>query len=349
MMVGFDLDLAHAIQLVHSFNGRKVLILGDLMLDRYWWGRVDRISPEAPVPVVRKERSTITPGGAANVACNIASLGGEPLLLGLLGADSAGEAFRTALQERGICVDHLMIDPDRSTTVKTRIIAHSQHVVRVDEEDTKPLVADLLRQVVSRVQELLCSCDIVIISDYAKGLLDPELLQEVIGSASRRGLRVIIDPKGGDYSRYDGAFLLTPNRTEALIAAGFLPTQRDCTAAAATSLLDTLRVQSVLVTEGGEGMTLYERSQNPRHVPAVARTVYDVTGAGDTVIATLSLALGARASLWTAAQLANVAAGLAVEQIGTTAVTSASLCHALKEDHYLLRTDDPDHPGEIAE
>jgi rfaE bifunctional protein kinase chain/domain len=346
-MSRFDLEVAKGLQLIHSFQGRRVLIAGDLMLDRYWWGRVDRISPEAPVPVVRKQRSTIAPGGAANVACNVAALGGEPLLLGLLGADAAGEEFRSALLERGLSVDHLLVDPDRLTTVKTRIIAHSQHVVRVDEENTQPLAPALLRQIVGRVNALLPRCDIVLLSDYAKGLLVPELLREVIRRASEEGRRTVIDPKGGDYSRYDGAYVITPNRMEALLAAGFPPTHKDSSAAAAR-LLDTLRVEAVLVTEGDEGMTLYERSRSPRHVPALARTVYDVTGAGDTVIATLSLALAAGANLWTAAQLANVAAGLAVEQIGTTAVTSLSLGQALKEGRHLLRTSEPEDVGKKA-
>jgi rfaE bifunctional protein kinase chain/domain len=346
-MSRFDLEIASGLQLVHSFQGRRALILGDLMLDRYWWGRVERISPEAPVPVVRKQRSTITPGGAANVACNIAALGGQPLLLGLIGADSAGQEFRKALLERGLSMDHVLVDSERTTTVKTRIIAHNQHVVRVDEEDTQPAASSLLQQVADRVYTLLPSCDVVVLSDYAKGFLVPELLQEVIPSAARRNRRIIVDPKGGDYSRYDGAYVLTPNRMEALIAAGFPPTHQDSSAAAAR-LLDALCVEAVLVTEGDEGMTLYERSRKPRHVPALARTVYDVTGAGDTVVATLSLALAAGADLWTAAQLANVAAGLAVEQIGTTAVTSPALCQALKEGRHLPRTDEPIGPPNIA-
>jgi D-beta-D-heptose 7-phosphate kinase/D-beta-D-heptose 1-phosphate adenosyltransferase len=338
-MSRFDLDVANGLQVIHSFQGRRVLILGDLMLDRYWWGRVDRISPEAPVPVVRKQRSTIAPGGAANVACNIAALGGEPLLLGLVGADLAGQEFRTALRERGLNVEHLVVDSERATTVKTRIIAHSQHVVRVDEESTQPVAASLLQQLVSRVNALLPTCDVVVLSDYAKGLLVPELLRDVIHSASRRNRRTVIDPKGGDYSRYDGAYVLTPNRMEAQIAAGFPPTHKD-SGAAASLLLENLEIEAVLVTEGDEGMTLYDRSQEPRHVPALARTVYDVTGAGDTVVATLSLAVAAGGSLWTAAQLANVAAGLAVEQIGTTAVTSQALGQALKDGRH-LPTDQP--------
>ncbi len=336
-MSQFDLEVENGLHVVHSFQGRKVLILGDLMLDRYWWGRVERISPEAPVPVVRKQRSTIAPGGAANVAANIAALGGNPLLIGLVGADSAGQEFRTALLERGLSVDHLMLDPDRATTVKTRIIAHNQHVVRVDEENTQPVGSALLQQLVGRVNSLLPSCDVVVLSDYAKGFLVPELLQQVIQSACRKNRRTVVDPKGGDYSRYDGAYVLTPNRMEAMIAVGLPATHKESSAAAAR-LLEALRVEAVLVTEGDEGMTLYGRSQAPRHVPALARTVYDVTGAGDTVVATLSLALAAGASLWTAAQLANVAAGLAVEQIGTTAVTSRALCQALEDGRHLPST-----------
>lgn len=339
-MSHFDLEVANGLQLIHSFQGRRVLILGDLMLDRYWWGRVDRISPEAPVPVVRKQRSTSAPGGAANVACNIAALGGEPLILGLLGADAAGQECRAALLERGLSVEHLLVDSNRATTVKTRIIAHSQHVVRVDEESTQPVAPSLLQQAASRVNSLLPSCDIVILSDYAKGFLVPELLQEAIHSASRKNRRTVVDPKGGDYSRYDGAYVLTPNRMEASLATGLPPTQKDSSAAAAR-LFQALRVQAVLVTEGDEGMTLFDRSRAPQHVPALARTVYDVTGAGDTVVATLSLALAAGATLWTAAQLANVAAGLAVEQIGTTAVTSHSLCQALEGGRHLPPTDGP--------
>jgi rfaE bifunctional protein kinase chain/domain len=337
-MSRFNLEVAEGLQLVQSFQGRRVVILGDLMLDRYWWGRVDRISPEAPVPVVRKQRSTIAPGGAANVACNIAALSGEPLLLGLVGADLAGQEFRTALLERGLNVDNVITDGERATTVKTRILAHNQHVVRLDEENTQPVASSLQQQVVSRVHALLPSCDVVILSDYAKGFLVPELLQEVTRSATRKGRRTVVDPKGSDYSRYDGAFVLTPNRMEALIAAGFPPTHKD-SSAAASRLLDNLEVEAILVTEGDEGMTLFDRSPSPRHVPALARTVYDVTGAGDTVVATLSLALAAGASLWTAAQLANIAAGLAVEQIGTTAVTNLSLSQALKEGRHLPPTE----------
>jgi D-beta-D-heptose 7-phosphate kinase/D-beta-D-heptose 1-phosphate adenosyltransferase len=177
------------------------------------------------------------------------------------------------------------------------------------------------------------SCDIVILSDYAKGLLVPELLQEAIQRAAQSGCRVVIDPKGSDYRRYHGASLITPNRTEALIAAGYLPTDTGRTAEAAGRLLDTLRVEAILVTEGEAGMTLYERSQAPRHAPALAREVFDVTGAGDTVVATIGLSLAAGADLWVAAQLANVAAGVAVGQIGTTAVTSSELCQALKQGH----------------
>jgi D-beta-D-heptose 7-phosphate kinase/D-beta-D-heptose 1-phosphate adenosyltransferase len=326
-------DAMRCLEIVQSFQGRRVLILGDVMLDRYWWGIVHRISPEAPVPVIHKKQHTLALGGAANVASNIASLGGAAVLVGVTGEDVAAQELRSALIARGLSADHLVSDGQRVTTVKTRIIAHHQQVARVDEEDTRPISVSLVRQLKDRLFDLMPSCDIVILSDYAKGLLVPELLQEAIQRAAQSGYRVVIDPKGSDYRRYHGASLITPNRTEALIAAGYLPTDTGRTAEAAGRLLDTLRVEAILVTEGEAGMTLYERSQAPRHAPALAREVFDVTGAGDTVVATIGLSLAAGADLWVAAQLANVAAGVAVGQIGTTAVTSSELCQALKERH----------------
>ena len=329
------LDLVTALRIVDAFRGRRVLVLGDVMLDRYWWGTVSRISPEAPVPVVHKLRSTLAPGGAANVAANIASLGGSPVLVGVTGADEAARELSAALQEHGISPEHLLVDPGRPTTVKTRIVAYSQHVVRVDEEDTSPISPSLAARVIERLVTLLASVDLLIISDYAKGLLTPELLHQVIRYACDHGCRVIVDPKGTDYSRYNGAYLLSPNRMEALTAAGLPPDhQPDSVTHAGTRLLETLAVEAVLITQGKAGMTLFEHDRGPMHIPAVARTVYDVTGAGDTVIAALGLALAARASLPVAVQLANLAAGLAVEQVGTVAVTADGLRQALNDGRH---------------
>jgi rfaE bifunctional protein kinase chain/domain len=314
--------------IVASFRGRKVIVLGDVMLDRYWFGTVNRISPEAPVPIVYKRASAVAPGGAANVAANIFSLGGTPLLVGITGNDEAGRELRDILEKSGINPGHLLADPLRPTTVKTRIIAHSQHVVRVDEERTKSARPALQARILGILQALLHKADLLVISDYAKGLMSPSLVGRAIRTARGLGLRVVVDPKAVDYSRYNGAYLLTPNRLEALTAAHIPSGQPDGVLAAGARLLRTLKVDAVLVTQGEEGMTLFERSRDPVYFPAMARTVYDVTGAGDTVVATVSLALAAGSGLPATVELANLAAGMAVERVGTTAVTADQLRRA---------------------
>lgn len=320
-------------EFVDSFRGRKVLIVGDIMLDRYWFGTVNRISPEAPVPIVSKRSSALAPGGAANVAANVASLGGIPLLVGMTGGDDAGRELRGILEQHGISPEHIVTDPTRPTTVKTRIIARNQHVVRVDEEKTGFAGPALLAQVNNLVRSLLPAADLLVISDYAKGLMSPSLLDRIIRLARDHRCRVIVDPKAADYSRYNGAFLLTPNRTEVLTAARVPANQADSVGAAGARLLETMAVEAVLITQSEAGMTLFERGRDPVYFPAFARTVYDVTGAGDTVVATISLALAAGASLPVSAELANVAAGMAVEQVGTSAVTADQLRRALLDGH----------------
>ncbi len=312
-----------------ALSGKVVIVLGDLMLDRYWWGSVSRLSPEAPVPVVHKQRSSVVPGGAANVAANVASLGGQPLLVGVVGADEAGRELRTELARRGIGDEHVITDARRPTTVKTRVVAHSQHVVRVDEEDRSPVPSEVATQLADRVASLLSATAAVVISDYAKGVLGPDLLRRVIREARERDRWVVVDPKGNDYARYRGASLICPNRGEAFAAAGVDADAPDAVRLAGARLLDAGVADAVLVTLGEAGMMLFEPGRPASAIAALARAVYDVTGAGDTVIAALTLALAAGAPLGTAIRLANVAAGLAVEQVGTAAVTSAQLREVL--------------------
>jgi D-beta-D-heptose 7-phosphate kinase/D-beta-D-heptose 1-phosphate adenosyltransferase len=315
--------------LVDALRGHAAIIVGDIMLDRYWWGSAGRLSPEAPVPIVHKQRSSVAPGGAANVAANVASLGGTPLLMGVIGSDEAGRELRAELERRGIVHDHLLTEPRRPTTVKTRIVAVSQHVVRVDEEDRSPISAALATHLAERVTAVLPDAHVLIVSDYAKGVLGPDLLRRMIQAARARGCWVVVDPKGSDYSRYRGASLICPNRGEALIAAGFDATDTDSIACSGTRLLESGAADAVLITLGEAGMMLFERDRPPTPIPARARAVYDVTGAGDTVIATVGLGLAAGSPLDVVVGLANVAAGLAVEQVGTTAVTAAQLREAL--------------------
>jgi rfaE bifunctional protein kinase chain/domain/rfaE bifunctional protein nucleotidyltransferase chain/domain len=320
-----------------SFRGRRVLVLGDLMLDRYWFGTVERISPEAPVPIIKKSGSALAPGGSANVAANIASLGGVPILVGRIGRDEAGRELRQVLEERGIGLDHLVVEPDWPTTIKTRIIAQNQHVVRVDEEENAPAGPSILARLAETIGALLPSVDLLLISDYAKGLVPPELAVKVIRMARDLRRRVVVDSKAADYSSFKGAYLLTPNRMEAVTAARIPAGHVDGVFAAGARLLELLTVEAVLITQSEEGMTLFERGRDPVHFPTLGRTVYDVTGAGDTVLGTVGLALAAGASLAVTVELANLAAGLAVEQIGTSAITGEQLRRALSDRRLGIR------------
>jgi rfaE bifunctional protein kinase chain/domain len=308
-------------EVLNRMRGQHVLVVGDVLLDRYWWGTVTRISPEAPVPVVHKTRSSIAPGGAANVAANVASLGGVPHLVGLIGDDEPGRELRCALEQRGISTAGLVCDGQRPTTVKTRVVAHSQHVVRVDEEDTRPVNGALSAAVLAEVTRALADCEIAVVSDYAKGLLCDATLAPLFSAAGGLRRRVIVDPKGHEYGRYRGAYLLSPNRQEVLAAAGMGYNGPESIAQAASRIMAQVEPEALLVTEGEAGMSLFRRGDQRVHIPSVARKVFDVTGAGDTVIAALSLALSAGAPLLVACHLANAAAGLAVEQVGTAAIT----------------------------
>jgi rfaE bifunctional protein kinase chain/domain len=319
------------LRLVDSFEKKPVLVIGDLMLDRYWFGKATRISPEAPIPVVRKEYEEIKPGGAANVACNVVALGGEPLLVGTIGDDETGKRLKEVLETQNVETGLIAIVNDRLTTTKTRIIAHQQHVVRVDEEEAVPLNEETTKLLTNQIFALISRVKAVIISDYAKGLfLNKAFLSVSIEAARRENIPIIVDPKGFDFSSYRGASLITPNAFEAIQATKGIG-EKDNPREAGAILLDECGVDSVLVTEGENGMVLYQQGEIPFRIPAWPRSVYDVTGAGDTVIATLGLALAAGVELHFAVELANFAAGLSVERIGTTVITHKELKLALRE------------------
>ncbi|HEY0544539.1 MAG TPA: D-glycero-beta-D-manno-heptose-7-phosphate kinase [Pyrinomonadaceae bacterium] len=319
------------LEIIDSFHRVVVLVVGDVMLDRYWWGSVHRISPEAPVPVVRLEHSTLAAGGAANVAANIAGLSARPLLVGLIGEDEGGRELPGVLGKAGVSPAHLWRLEGRATTLKTRIVAHNQHVVRIDHEHATPITEIESEQIGAKIIELMPSAHVVVLSDYAKGLLGNSLLRAVIAEARRLQMPVLVDPKGRDYGRYAGATMLTPNRFEAAHVCGMDASDQAATEAIGAQLLSQLEVNAFLITQGEDGMTLFRRDEEPLHLSALARDVYDVTGAGDTVISTLSLALGAGADLAAAARLANMAARLAVEQVGTTIITLEMLRRAIEE------------------
>lgn len=318
-------------EFIDNFSGLNVLIVGDVMLDRYCWGSVDRISPEAPVPVVRLAHNTNVPGGAANVASNVAGLGARPILVGIVGDDEDGSVLPTSLESFGVPGSHIIPIPGRRTTVKTRIVAHGQQVIRLDQE-TDSDISDVEEELVlASLAELMPTADIVVVSDYAKGLLTKRILRQLIAMARESGKSIVVDPKGRDYSKYDGASLLTPNRREAADAAGLDINTVDLVSLAGSKLLADRSVDALLVTQGEEGMTLFESNSEPFHLKALAREVYDVTGAGDTVIATFAVASAAGADRREAAKLANIAARIVVGQIGTTSITVEELKTALQE------------------
>jgi rfaE bifunctional protein kinase chain/domain len=296
----------------------RVLVVGDVMLDRYWFGDVDRISPEAPVPVVKVTRAEARPGGAANVARNAAALGAAATLLSVTGGDEAGATLETLLAAENVRTSFHR-DPALPTTVKLRVISRQQQLLRIDFE-TAPS-HEVLATKLADYDRLLPDCDIVILSDYGKGGLAH--IESMVERARRAGKRVLVDPKGEDWARYRGATIVTPNRGEFRQVAGAWQDEAGMTAKA-QELRDALALDALLVTRSEEGMSLYT-ADGAQHFPALAREVFDVSGAGDTVIAATGTLLGAGADLASAVGIANLAAGVVVGKLGTAVVTPDEL------------------------
>jgi D-glycero-beta-D-manno-heptose-7-phosphate kinase len=303
---------------MRNFAGARVLVAGDVMLDRYWFGEVHRISPEAPVPVVHVTRSEERPGGAANVARSVAALRAQASLLSVIGNDEAGNTL-TALLGAEKVIARLHRDPTVSTTIKLRVISRQQQLLRIDFET--PPSHEILLNNLSDFRAALAEADLVILSDYGKGGL--EHIAQMIASCNERQIPVLVDPKGDDYGRYRGATMITPNRAEFREVAGRWRSEEEL-AAKAQNLRRSLAIEALLVTRSEEGMTLY-REDSVLHEPAHAREVFDVSGAGDTVIATLGVALASGADMREALHLANRAAGIVVGKLGTAVVTPEEL------------------------
>ncbi len=330
---------------IGRFPKARVLVIGDVMLDEYVWGSVERISPEAPVPVVWAQRRNFVPGGAANVAFNIRSLGAAVSLVGVTGTDSHAHLLRAALKARGVSIAGIRAEASRHTTLKTRIIAGHQQVVRVDWEHTEPLKAATNRSILAFIQRQMRSVDAVIIEDYGKGVINRALLEAVRDLARARGTVLTVDPKLEHFQYYRGVTCITPNRKELENAVRSLKlsdktqrfsldTDRLFTDAdidrAAVQVMEYLGLDSILVTLGEAGMRLFERSGKRTHIPTVAQEVFDVSGAGDTVISTFSLALACKASKLQAAHIANFAAGIVVGKVGTAVTTPQELCARIR-------------------
>lgn len=316
-------------EILTQFPQRRVLVLGDIMVDEYIWGAVSRISPEAPVPVVEVENENIRLGGAANVVANIRALRGQADLVGVAGGDSMAERLLHEIEQIGVKLDGVVVDRSRKTTIKTRVVAGSQHVVRFDRESTEELDDGLRGRMQGLVQDRLDHVDALVISDYGKGVINARLLEVVVPLARARGVVTVVDPKINHFDLYRQVSVLTPNHREAMAAWGRPIRGEAEVAAAGRHLLDRLKVQAVLVTRGERGMSLFEGNGHVSQIPAVAKEVFDVTGAGDTVVGAMALALASRATMVEAAQVANHAAGVVVGKRGTATVTLTELKRSL--------------------
>ncbi len=321
------------IPLVRSLKGRSVAVIGDVMLDVYLHGKVGRISPEAPIPVVEiDEKDRLMPGGAANVACNIAALGGKASLVGVVGNDAAGRAIVRQLKRGGVDTTGLVIVKDRPTTEKTRVIAHTQQVVRVDREVKAPLSSSDASRVTSRALAAIRKADAVIYEDYNKGVLTRDVIRRTLRVA-RQGRKVVtVDPKFKNFFAFKGVTVVKPNLKEVREAMGSELADREDLTSLGAKLMKRLSCRSVVITLGESGMALIERKQPLRTIPTMAREVYDVSGAGDTVIATLTLGLAAGADLLSSCTLANYAAGIEVGKLGVATVTARELIDRLMDD-----------------
>ncbi|MGE5506762.1 MAG: D-glycero-beta-D-manno-heptose-7-phosphate kinase [Actinomycetota bacterium] len=328
-------ELSVLAERVERLKGTPVLCIGDTMLDRFVYGSVERISPEAPIPVVLIERETSMLGGAGNVVRNIVALGGQPAFVSVVGDDSAGREVTRLIGEHCEIDPCIVVEPGRQTTIKTRFFASSQQLLRADRETRAPVGGAVGGQLMTRAERLLKRVAAVVLSDYGKGVLAAPVPTELIAKARGMGKAVIVDPKGCDYSIYAGATVVTPNRKELHEATGMPVDDDEAIVAAARRLIEQCRFDAVLITRSQDGMTLVQADGAVHHLPAEAREVFDVSGAGDTVVATLATAVASGASLLEGARLANVAAGIVVGKVGTAVAYASELVSALHHDDLL--------------
>ncbi len=318
---------------LERFSGVRVLVVGDMMLDRYIWGQVERISPEAPVPIVRVTDESLRAGGAGNVITNIRALGGQVIAGGLIGQDQAGQRLVRELATSGAEVSGILLSQSMETISKTRIIAHSQQVVRLDREPRHAIDSRVRTRLRTFVHNHINGCDVVVVSDYGKGTIDAELLGLLAELRRQHRFVYLIDPKPPNFAHYREASLVKPNLAEASQAAGLAIHNEASLVEAGARLLERWKTPAVLISRGEGGLSLFQAGGSVRHFPTMAREVFDVTGAGDTVHATCALALGAGTSLETATIFANHAAGVVVGKVGTATVNSAELRTVLNETY----------------
>ncbi len=322
------IDYTRLKEAVQRFDGSCILVIGDIMLDQFVWGEVSRISPEAPVPVVQVHKETMLLGGAANVANNLRTLGGLVVLGGVIGRDDMGRVLRELASSRGIDTT-AVVDTTRPTTIKSRIIARGQQVVRVDRESNRPINGPSIQALLGTIEELVPQIKGIIVSDYAKGVIVPEIMYELKKISKDNGVPLFVDPKPVNRQLYMGVSLITPNQQEAEIMTGIEIRDRESLKRAAQGLHEGLEADAVLITQGSRGMAFWQEETGLFLVPTTGREVFDVTGAGDTVIATMALGIVNGLSYPEAAYLANIAAGIVVGKIGTATVTIREIIDAL--------------------
>ena len=320
-----------ALEIIGNFPRSRVLVIGDIMVDHFIWGYVSRISPEAPVPVVEVQSDNFMLGGCANVLNNIFSLGGKVYVTGVIGGDDMGERLLGEFRKRRIETDGIIIETNRPTTLKTRIVAHSQQVVRFDRESRRPIESGSIEKIIKYVKKVIDTLGAIVISDYNKGVISRPLLDGIREVISGKGITVCVDPKQNDFSLYRDFDIITPNHHEAGRAAGMEIIDGRDIVRIGRKLLEKFNFQALLITRGEEGMNLFERNDNTTHTafPTEAREVFDVTGAGDTVIGVFALSVASGATFKEAAALANHAAGIAVGKVGTATITQDELREAL--------------------
>ncbi len=325
------MNAARVAVLLNGIKKKRIAIVGDVMLDRYVWGSVSRISPEAPVPVVEVESESSRLGGAANVALNITSIGAQALLVGVIGNDANGTELQSILESQHTSSDGIITDPTRPTTVKTRVMAHNQHVVRIDREEKRDVSSTVQQQILSVLEKNIGSLDGIIIEDYNKGVVVKDLIHAIIGLAQKHSTPVTIDPKFNNFFEYRNVTVFKPNKKETEEALGKkLHTEKDVLAAG-TALREKLNADNVLLTRSEKGMTLFEKNGTVTHIPTHARTVADVSGAGDTVIATLTAMLASGATVSEASLLANIAGGIVCGEVGIVPIDPEQLRAAITQ------------------
>lgn len=317
--------------LLESFKGKKILVLGDIMLDKYVFGKVSRVSPEAPVPIIKVDKENYVPGGAANAANNISSLGGEAFLVGVVGDDQERSTLLNELRARNIKTEGIVIDGTKPTIQKIRVLSQNQQLIRIDYEKDSNSSSDIQNELINTLQRLVRESDIVIVSDYAKGMVTKEVMEKLKEAANSEGKKIIIDPRPQNKDLYAGSYLITPNNKEACqMAKKYIDTEEEFESLG-RGLGNELN-SNIIITRGSKGMAIFQKDNGTLNIPTKAKEVYDVSGAGDTVVAALSLALASGASLEEAAGLANYAAGVVVGKIGTATCTLDEIKQSIEDD-----------------